>query len=415
MTSARAETTRLIDLLRRERHALAEFLVALAEFDLKQRWLELGYPSLFAYLHAELKLSRASAFYRLTAARLIQQHPAVIEPLRDGRLCFTSVVELSKVLTAENSADVLPRFFHLSRREAAQVRAELAPSPIVPRRAVITSVPAASVRAPQEASPCLAPASGAVDSGQPVHPGEPHRESKPLAELLPPAPTPILVVEPKTAALSRIHLTVSRRLLDKLSAARDALSHSHPGASEDEILEVGLDLILKLQAKRRGLVAKPRKPKAPADLDATAPAPKDAAPRSAASTNPSAHPTPARPPPSTSERSRYVRANVRRAVWKRDEGRCQWAVDGGGICGATYQVEVDHIPGWALGAEATIDKLRLLCRVHQDVHARRLYGDALMNDYTRPKGGGWSEPAAEYAPMLAGHTGARPACRTASA
>jgi hypothetical protein len=73
---------------------------------------------------------------------------------------------------------------------------------------------------------------------------------------------------------------------------------------------------------------------------------------------------------------------------------------------------VDHIPGWALGAESTIEKLRLLCRVHQDVHARRLYGNELMNRYTRPKGGGCSEPVAEYAPMQAGHAAARPACGT---
>ncbi len=70
-------------------------------------------------------------------------------------------------------------------------------------------------------------------------------------------------------------MTVSRRLLDKLAAARDALSHSHPGASEEEILEVGLDLILQRHAKRRGIGAKPRAkaPKQPAATPAeTAPA-----------------------------------------------------------------------------------------------------------------------------------------------
>ncbi len=41
------------------------------------------------------------------------------------------------------------------------------------------------------------------------------------------------------AELSRLHVTVPRRLLQKLAAARDALSHSHPGASEDQILELG--------------------------------------------------------------------------------------------------------------------------------------------------------------------------------
>ena len=34
-------------------------------------------------------------------------------------------------------------------------------------------------------------------------------------------------------------MTVSRRLLDKLAAARDALSHAKPSATDDEILELG--------------------------------------------------------------------------------------------------------------------------------------------------------------------------------
>src|SRR5512133_348213 len=134
MTPAREATTRLADLLRRERHALGEFLLALAAFDRERRWADLGYKSVFAFLNRELGLSKAATYYRLTAARLIQQHPAIIEPLRDGRLCYTAVVELSKVLTADNCDDVLPRFFHLSKREAADVRAELAPEPVVPHR-----------------------------------------------------------------------------------------------------------------------------------------------------------------------------------------------------------------------------------------------------------------------------------------
>jgi hypothetical protein len=36
-------------------------------------------------------------------------------------------------------------------------------------------------------------------------------------------------------------VTVSRRFLEKLEAARDALSHSHPGADVEAILEAGLE------------------------------------------------------------------------------------------------------------------------------------------------------------------------------
>ncbi len=175
-------------------------------------------------------------------------------------------------------------------------------------------------------------------------------------------------------------MTVSRRLLDKLAAARDALSHSHPGASEEEILEVGLDLILQRHAKRRGIGAKPR---------AKARKPASGTSRDTAS---------------SPKRSRHVPAEVWRGVWKRDRGCCSWPLEGGGVCGSTYQVELDHIDGFALGAGTTIDECRLLCRVHQDVSARQLYGDDLMNLYTRPKGGRCSEPVAVYDAAGASHT-----------
>ena len=140
MTSARDLTIRLADLLRHERAALADFLVALADFDRQRLWLHLGHASLFYFLHRELGLSKGAAFYRKTAAELIQRFPAVVEPLRDGRLCLTSIVEIAKVLTPENREEVLPRFFQLSKREAKTVSAALQPDEAAPHRDVVTAV-----------------------------------------------------------------------------------------------------------------------------------------------------------------------------------------------------------------------------------------------------------------------------------
>jgi hypothetical protein len=68
METARALTENLATLLRRENGALAEFLVALADFDRRRLWVELGHASLFAFLHRELRLSKAAAQYRKVAA-----------------------------------------------------------------------------------------------------------------------------------------------------------------------------------------------------------------------------------------------------------------------------------------------------------------------------------------------------------
>ena len=344
MTSARDLSARLAELLQRERAALAEFLVALADFDTKRLWVELGHASLFYFLHRELGLSCGAAFHRKTATGLIQRFPEIVDPLRDGRLCLTSVVELAKVLTPENRDDVLPRFFHLSKYGAKAVSAALRPAEAGPHRAVVTAV------RPTAAAPATAQAASAARDPIlefPFHPDEtPH--ANPIQEPIPTlvASPPRTAVEPLTADLRRLHVTVSRRFIEQLAAARAALSHSHPGASEGDILEAGLDLLLERHAKRKGLVEKPR-----------------------------LEPPPAKPD--------HVSAQVKRAVWQRDGGRCQWPVDGGGVCGSIHQVELDHVVPRARGGPPTIENTRCLCRFHNQLAARRVYGDAWMNRFTR--------------------------------
>jgi hypothetical protein len=142
-------------------------------------------------------------------------------------------------------------------------------------------------------------------------------------------------------------VTVSRRFLEKLEAARDALSHARPGAGAEEVLEAGLDLLLERAAKRRGLVKKPR----------------------------------ATPPPSSDPE--YVPAHVRRAVWHRDAGKCQFRLGSGEICGSTRRLEIDHVVPRALGGPSTVQNCRLTCDVHNQRAARKVLGDACMDRFTR--------------------------------
>ncbi|HYD39765.1 MAG TPA: HNH endonuclease signature motif containing protein [Anaeromyxobacter sp.] len=346
-------SARLADLLRRERSALADFLVALADFDRQRAWRELGYASLFDYLHRELGLAKGTAFYRKTAAELIQRFPEVIEPLREGKLCITSIVELARVMTDENRAEVLPRFFHCSKREAQVVSAEIAPRAEVPVREVVTAVPVVKPAATEEVV-------RAVETGsQPVQPlNQTASDGWDLAAMSGSAPRPA-IASPLTAELSRLHLTVSRELLEKLEAARLALGHSRPGASLADVLEAGADLVLARHAKAKALVAKPRTSEA-----ARVPAPG----------------------------ASYIPAAVRREVWRRDGGCCQWPLASGGICGSRVRVEFDHVVPRGRGGSSTVGNVRLLCRVHNDLAARIAYGEDHMDSFTGGQQG--AEPSA---------------------
>ncbi|HMA17092.1 MAG TPA: HNH endonuclease, partial [Thermoanaerobaculia bacterium] len=105
-----------------------------------------------------------AAFYRKTAADLIQRFPEIVEPLRDGRLCLTAMAEVARVITPENRAEVLPRFFHCSSREAKQVAAEIAPVESPPMREVVTAI--RSDRSPQRTVQAHEPAQSEIASAE---------------------------------------------------------------------------------------------------------------------------------------------------------------------------------------------------------------------------------------------------------
>src|SRR5687767_460895 len=95
---ADALTARLYEIRKQERSLLVEFLSYMAELDRRRTVLALGFPSLFSFCTDFLGLTKASAFRRTTAARLLGRFPLVAEYLGDGRLNLTTLVELRDVL-----------------------------------------------------------------------------------------------------------------------------------------------------------------------------------------------------------------------------------------------------------------------------------------------------------------------------
>jgi hypothetical protein len=137
LLEARRQRDLIASLLCREQAAMADFLIALAGFDARRGWQVLGHANLFAFLLSELGLSPAPTYFRQEAARLLQRFPELERPLREGKLCLTSMGELAKVLTEENRDAVLPRFLGRSSREAKELVAELQPRESPPMRTVV--------------------------------------------------------------------------------------------------------------------------------------------------------------------------------------------------------------------------------------------------------------------------------------
>jgi hypothetical protein len=366
---------------------MADFLVALAEFDRRRGWEALGHANLFAFLHVELRLSNSAAYYRQGAARLLQRFPQLIEPLGDGRLCLSTTGELAKVLTEENQAEVAPRFFGLSAREAQEVVAELQPRQVPATRMVVTRLVPQTVapstitnqpqpllalipevpRHPDVAPPTQLPTSG-VDFGGSAR-----------------SVTPRDDVEPLTADLRRLHVTVSLQFLRDLEAARGGLSHAIPNATTEQVLLEALCLLLEKQARARGQVKRPRTRLAAAAPCAGAPGEPMVDPRQAPP--PLAPISTESPPPRRTGPRETITAAVRRAVWERDQGRCSWPLDGGGRCGSMHRLELDHIDPWARFGEPTADNLRVVCATHNRLAARLAFGERWMGRYGSRRAG----------------------------
>jgi hypothetical protein len=385
-------------LLRKEQAAMADFLLALADFDRRRGWERLGHANLFAFLLAELRLSRSAAFYRKCAAELLQQFPEVVAPLREGKLCLSTVAELAKVLTEENQAVVAPRFFGLSAREAQELVAELQPRQVPSTRMVVTRVadPAAAPKvSATQTRLTLAPAPLVIAQGD-AHPNVVPLSRVLTSELANGGGGRFVVrrdeIVPLTADQRRVHFNVGKQVVTKLEAAREGLSHAIPGATMEQVLEAALDLLLEKQARARGQVKRPRSVAAAAVLGGTTPSkPVEGAPATAvangnATTSPGANEAEPGDGPEPIHRRTGPRetipAAVKRAVWARDGGRCCWPLDGGGTCGSTHRLELDHIRPWAREGDSTVENLRVTCDDHNRRAARNAFGRRCVERYT---------------------------------
>ncbi|WP_242361911.1 MULTISPECIES: HNH endonuclease, partial [Anaeromyxobacter] len=133
------------------------------------------------------------------------------------------------------------------------------------------------------------------------------------------------------------------------------------------VLHEAIRCAIQKHGKRKGAVAPERKTKGA----------KQAGTANAAATKKTEKPPAART---------TIPAIVRRAVWKRDGGRCAWVGPDGCRCNSRWKLELDHIQPAALGGPSTIENLRLACRAHNLLHAESTFGREHMDRFRRDAG-----------------------------
>jgi hypothetical protein len=345
----------LKSLVSRERQTTALLIAHLAEVDARRLYAPAGYPSMFEYCVGELRFSDQSAFKRIRVARLAQQFPAIYGMLADGRLHVSGVVMISAHLTPENADDLLAAAARQTRAGIEQLLAGRFPRPDLPT--LVEPV------APPEDVPQLSP--GRVGTPEPESPGPGGPGPSAPAGCFPPLVMAAREVRPLAPQRYAIQCTVGQGTYEKLQYAKALLGHSVPAGDLDEVLERALDaLIARLERQKFAGTDRPR---------------------------------PCRP----SDGPRHVPADVKRAVWERDGGRCAFVGENGHRCESRTRLEFDHVEPVASGGRATVQGLRLRCQAHNHHEAELRFGrDFMRTKRVTGRGSQLPEHAAEVIPWL---------------
>ena len=330
-----------------ERSATSALLRCLIEIDARRLYLREGCSSLFTYCTQVLHLAEGAAYNRIETARAARRFPVVLDAIADGSITLTSARLLAPHLTSENHRDLLAAARHRSKREVEVLVASIHPQPEAPtmlRRMPPDRESGAGVavqgawvgeestlRGQSRGQSQEAPGFDLQSTAQPT-------QARIMASRLAGTATPRASATALSASTYKLQVTISRETHDKLRRAQDLLRHALPDGDLAAILDRAMTALLAdLERRRCAAVATPRPHR-----DATA-------------------------------RTRHVPAAVKRAVWKRDEGRCAFR-SGSRRCGETSLLEFHHVEPYATGGAATVGNIELRCRAHNQYEAVLFFG-----------------------------------------
>jgi 5-methylcytosine-specific restriction endonuclease McrA len=366
---------RVKELAREERVATAQLLLHLAEMEERRLHCREGCSSLFSYCVEVLHLSEPAAYRRIKMARLARRFPIVLEMIADGSIHLAALDVLAGHLTDANHAEVLTRARHKTKREVEEQAARLRPLPdVVPMVRKLpqqddlarsaASVPVASAvmadtifNSPVGAVSAASAARvvrGSQGEGPPTAP-EADRGHRPT-------------IAPLSTSRYKIQFTAGAETYRKLRQAQELLRHRIPNGDPATIVDTALTVLLeRLLREKTGATARPRQRKHLAPDAGEAPRVKSPAREAGEAGR-------RRVDAGKPTESRHIPAAVKRAVWKRDRGRCAFTAKDGRRCTSRGPLEFHHVEPYMLGGRATIENISLRCRAHNGYERELRFG-----------------------------------------
>jgi 5-methylcytosine-specific restriction endonuclease McrA len=296
-----------------ERSALMKVLHLLREVERDEHYLAMGHSTLFDFVTKDLGYSAGSAHRRIQSMRLLKTIPEMEERIEDGSLSLCVAAKTQSFFQQEDR----------KRRDEGQAKLSSES-----KTQIVQSMCGASARECEAKLAVLSPES--------VLPREKARA----------------VAEGKTL----IQFTASDPLLAKLEKLKGLLAHQNFEGRYDRLFEILADMALKKLDPEQKPQKKLKQVEDTAVQEETQ--------------NETELPTLEKA--AVTSRSRYVPAALRRAVWKRDGGRCTYRDPiTGRVCESRHALQLDHIYPYGWGGETSESNLRLRCSQHNAFTARR--------------------------------------------
>jgi len=355
----------LSNLVAKDRRVTADLLAHLAECDERRLHLDLGFASLFAYCTESLGFCEATAWRRITAARVCRRFPEAFALVASGKLHLSALCSLKPHLDPDNAGELFELCRNQSARRVDELLAARFPSPDVPdairrlptRRAatagaavgletLTSDAGSAGTRAPPDVQRPAEVDRATSGSAAPAAMEQRNGRAPTVANMPAQAPSAPARLEPLSADRFGVRFTADAEFCALLERVRGLAAHRLPSGDLLVLLKRGLEAYERELTKERFGVGRKRR----GDGSKTA----------------------ARP----SNRSRHIPVGVASEVYLRDDGQCTFISDDGRRCAARGRLELDHVKPWAVGGEPTVQNLRLRCSAHNLRHAENCFGRA---------------------------------------
>jgi hypothetical protein len=309
-----------------EREITLNVVHHLKEIDRRNLFSRRGFHSLFDYAVKELGYSESAAQRRISSMRLLRELPEVEAKVQTGELSLSTLSRAQSFFNVEeikNNSEKREILKVLEKKSFLEVQKELVSRSSAPEK------------------------------------------------LMPEKITPI------TRDLSRLTVVIDEELLGEIEELKNLLARSNPNVKLNDVLRYSV----------KGAIKKLR-PSAPKKKDSGNSLPISAVKNieGKKEEKPKEELGKLVPISAVKEKStkfsRYIPVNVKRAVWQRDEGKCNF-VDkkSGRKCGCKYGLEIDHIKPFAMGGKNVEQNLRLRCFAHNQLAAIESFGKYKMQQF----------------------------------